>query len=66
MMFRRHTDADQWTLLADNGQDTPISIANLSDDGCGFVVYFGDDTWGEASTLAEAQSIALSIIASCR
>jgi hypothetical protein len=63
MMFRRHTDTDQWTLQADNGQDTPISIANLGDDGCGFVVYFGDDTWGEASTLAEAQDIALALIA---
>ena len=44
MIFRRHEDADEWTLVADDGHDTPISIANLCADGFGFVVYWNDET----------------------
>lgn len=59
MEFRRHEDADQRTLVADDGSDTPITIANLCADGFGFVVYWNDDTWGAADTFGEAKRIAL-------
>jgi hypothetical protein len=66
MQFRRR-DADdhgtnEWVLLADNGNETAISILDLCSEGFGYVVNWDDDNWGEADTLAEAKQIALGLI----
>ena len=59
MMFRRHKDADEWTLVANNGCDTPITIANLAQTGSGSWCTGTTTPGGPQTTFAEAKRIAL-------
>jgi hypothetical protein len=61
MRFRRDHML-QWTLLADNGQATPIYVLDLRGEGYGFVVNWDDENWGSAATLAEAQRMAMEVV----
>jgi len=64
--FRHRTTDDkfgtnEWVLI-ENGHETIITIADFRDDGGKFVVYMGDDEWGEAASFAEAQEIVRQLI----
>jgi hypothetical protein len=49
MRFRRESDIE-WRMIADNGHDTGVTIADLRAEGFGFVVNWEGNCYGNAKT----------------